>query len=113
MCWKCDAIAPQCRAVTPEAWENLCLACPDQTSYDSDDLAADFPEIFIRTKNQGTQTGSLLWPDEGERGRAGPLMRPLPSGMTARRLEIRAAIESLEEPDPFSHTRTLSMAQSS
>lgn len=89
------------------------MGCDTQITYDSDDLAADFPEIFIRTKNQGTQTGSLLWPDEGERGRAGPLMRPLPSGMTARRLEIRAAIESLEEPDPFSHTRTLSMAQSS
>lgn len=101
MCWKCDALAPQCRAATAAAWENLCLACPDQTSYDSDDLAEDFPEIFPRTNNQGTQTGSLLWPEEGERGRAGPLQRPLPPGTTARRLEIRAAIECLDMPNPY------------
>ena len=85
MCWKCDAIAPQCRAVTPEAWENLCLACPDQTSYDSDDLAADFPEIITRTRNMGTQTGSLLWPEEREQGRARTLARPVSPGMTAPR----------------------------
>ena len=85
MCWKCDSLAPQCRAITAAALENLCLGCDTQITYDSDDLAADFPEIITRTRNMGTQTGSLLWPEEREQGRARTLARPVSPGMTAPR----------------------------
>ena len=88
-------MAPQCRAITAAALENLCLGCDTQTSYDSDDLAADFPEIITRTKNMGTQTGSLLRSEEGAPHRAPPLERPISPGMIGPCLENRAARDLL------------------